>query len=178
MKLKLFFVPFVIFSIVLSKDFKSSSIEKAFVNIAKDLAQHSRQISVIFSGTFEYIMDPFTIAKIAEVPHTVARLERLPEIFTLTTSSIVLLDSLSSLEEFNLLSKVSLRFLRSKQLIIHINNGTFEQIAKIKKADLSHYEYFMIEDENSIRLLTFVKYTPEKCGTDQLVEVNSFNKTL
>lgn len=41
---------------------------------------------------------------------------------------------------------------------------------------ISMCEYFVIEEETLIRLLTFVWFTPEECEEHQLVEVNSFDK--
>lgn len=39
------------------------------------------------------------------------------------------------------------------------------------------YEYFVLEEEKSIKLLTFIWYAPQKCNMAQLVAVNSFNKS-
>lgn len=39
-----------------------------------------------------------------------------------------------------------------------------------------HFLYFIVEDDKSVRLLTFVWYTAEKCKKAQLIEVNSFSK--
>lgn len=38
------------------------------------------------------------------------------------------------------------------------------------------HEYFLIQDEQSLRLLTFVRYTLEKCDIHELIEVNRFSK--
>src|SRR5690349_16835699 len=42
--------------------------------------------------------------------------------------------------------------------------------------DIIQYEYFLVEEENDIRLLTFVWFSPEKCGELKLIELNKFKK--
>lgn len=38
--------------------------------------------------------------------------------------------------------------------------------------NIFHYEYFIIDEENVIKLLTFNFYTPQACNIPQLIEVN------
>lgn len=45
------------------------------------------------------------------------------------------------------------------------------------RSRIIEHEYFVVEEEETIRLLTFTWYTPEKCNEAQLVEVNSFDKS-
>lgn len=40
-----------------------------------------------------------------------------------------------------------------------------------------NYEYFVIEEGETIQLLTFTRFQPENCNSLKLVEVNSFDKS-
>lgn len=47
-----------------------------------------------------------------------------------------------------------------------------------RKSSIIQYEYFIVEEEKSITILPFVWYIPEKCNVSQLVEVNTYDKSL
>lgn len=91
------------------------------------------------------------------------------------------MDSVKSLENFNNLTKLPFTFSVLQQLVIFLQNGTFEEVVMVASPEVKNsiieYEYFVIEEENSVHMLTFVWYSSEKCGVAQLVEVNIFDKS-
>lgn len=91
---------------------------------------------------------------VAKIPHVLA-LQKHREQIELRSSTIMSLDSLRSLERFNFETKMSSRFAASNQVIIHVEKGTSDDLMTIKPTPLSQYEYFFIEEEAFIRLLTF-----------------------
>lgn len=48
--------------------------------------------------------------------------------------------------------------------------------SKFDFTEILRYQYFLIEEGNCWRILTFVWYTPESCDDLQLIEMNGFNK--
>lgn len=96
-------------------------------------------------------------------------------LFHLRDSSIMLFRSVSSFAKerlwYNSLSP------NDVQYYIYIDSTTMEEIELIIKFTFPHqYSYFLFEEGDFIRLMTFVWYTPNKCSTPQLIEVNKFNK--
>src|SRR5690349_4332841 len=51
-----------------------------------------------------------------------------------------------------------------------------EERFKSSLLDIIQYEYFLVEETNDIKLLTFVWFSPGKCSELSLIELNKFNK--
>lgn len=91
----------------------------------------------------------------------------------------MLLETVAAIAEFNTDSLRHRSWSYSQHLIIYVRTGTFSEIAMIEqKKPFIYYEYFIIEEDASLRLLTFISYSPQKCNVLQLVEVNRFDKSL
>lgn len=95
-------------------------------------------------------------------------------------SAIVLLHSLTSLVAFNNQTRIPTSFSKSHQIFVYCQNWSHDDLPIIsvstETASIIQNEYFVVKEETSVRLLTFVWYTPNICGQPQLVEVNRFDK--
>lgn len=96
----------------------------------------------------------------------------------------MLLDSVDSLEDFNNRTILPQTFSMGQQIIVNIENGIFDEIMQLNtrrsnstQYAITQYEYFLIEEKDSVKLLTFTAFLPEECRQEKLVEVNSFNMT-
>lgn len=67
------------------------------------------------------------------------------------------------------------KFPKQFQFFVILKNVTRSEISSLEDSEILHFQYFLLDDKFSIKLLTFVWYTPEKCATPQLKEVNKFN---
>jgi hypothetical protein len=71
--------------------------------------------------------------------------------------------------------------LRDEQQFVYCKNMTREKLTESianKKIQMKHFQYFLIESENQIELLTFVWFSPGQCNEPKLIEVNSFDKKM
>lgn len=91
-----------------------------------------------------------------------------------------MLASEAALVDFNNLTVLPVTFSMSQQIFVYCETGSFSSIAKIripkKEIGIMLSEYFIVEEEKSIKLFTFTLFTPKKCFAAQFVEVNSFDK--
>lgn len=162
-----------------TEDFKSNKLQKAFVKISETLSNQNRLVSLVL-GTTD-VSNSVLSSSLAGIPHNVLRIDIKHGNFSLTGSAVVLLDSIESLAKFNELKILPATFPMAYQLFIYCRNGSHDEIARIntskRQTPIIQYEYFVIEEEKSIRLLTFVWYSLRKCNTSQLIEVNRFDKT-
>lgn len=150
------------------QDFKNQLLQKAFFKISKALTQQNHLLTVVIDSSLRSNIDSIPFAATAEIPHVIARLpENWNNSFTLNSSAIVSLDSIKSLKKFNALAKLHSTFTTRQQLFIYCKDGSVDQLAKIRNDVRSKkplkFEYFVVEEEKSIRLLTNVWFTPERC---------------
>lgn len=97
--------------------------------------------------------------------------------FRLESSAIVLLNSVSTLSTFNNRTILPASYSMKQQLFIYLPDGTFNKVAMMfLHLPIFNYEYFVIEEDKWIRLLTFVWFTKTWCGP-HLKEVNRFDKS-
>jgi hypothetical protein len=113
-------------------------------------------------------------------------------------SAILLFDSVKALNDFN--DKVLLTNFSPKsiKLFVYCHKATVDELKtvadlniKLKNEerfnptnnsylndmnDVLQYQYFFVEEAQSIKLMTFVWYTQEACHIPQLIEINRFHK--
>lgn len=107
---------------------------------------------------------------------------------------IVVTKSIKTFEEFN--KKITDNNILPEKLMIlfYCKNASFDDILKLRDNninrrlsrkgmpsyedmyDVLNFEYFLIDEDDCVRLLTFVWYTPQRCSYPQLIEVNRFDK--
>jgi hypothetical protein len=69
--------------------------------------------------------------------------------------------------------------LRDEQQFVYIKNFTREILQEFLKESMAavrYNQYFLVESETVIELLTFVWYSPQHCNKPDLFKVNSFDK--
>lgn len=93
----------------------------------------------------------------------------------LSDSAILLFDNIQSVKTFNKKALLVNKFPKQFQFFVILKNVTHSEISSLEDSEILHFQYFLLEDTFSIKLLTYVWYTPEKCATPQLKEVNKFN---
>jgi hypothetical protein len=117
--------------------------------------------------------------------------------FDVKESTILIIDSTKALNEFNKRAqkidseKQSIQLyvychnVKSDELMTFVKKKHDEKIFKRKKKivnpfndlnDIVHHEYFILNENESIKLVTFVWYTPQACSTPQMIEINRFDK--
>lgn len=164
---------------ILSQDTKRNSLQKAFVDIAEFLATRNYLVAVVEGPAFSKASQLISLAITAGIPQAVTKLENEKELFWLDSSAIVLMTSVNSLKKFNDRTFLPASFSMQQQLFVYCRGGTFDEISRIETlrniTPIVQFEYFVIEEKKSIRLLTFLWYTPKKCDVAQLVEVNRFD---
>lgn len=157
--------------------------QTSFVDIVKSLSQTNYEVSVIVDKAHMNQNGAFPFDSFAEVPHTIANFNDGTKTLKLTSSAIVLLQSADLLMPFNDRVILPSKFSTRQQLFVYCEDQTFDKIAVIEETATMHrsiivqHEYFVVEEETSVRLLTFVWYTPERCNFSQLVEINRFDKS-
>lgn len=155
-----FYLVLVIFLVFLkvqvySRDFKSNSMRKAFMNISKHLAIRNHLLQVVVGGVLGKAKKSAILSTFAGIPHSVARFESLSKYLEIKASSIVLLDTIHSLIIFNWRKVFAPKLSTSQQLMICLHSGTRDEIAKIEFKPLVLFEYFIIEEEKTIGIFTF-----------------------
>lgn len=179
MKFILVLIEFMIICKVraLTREFGSDGLFKAFANISEVLAKQNHLITVVVDSASSDALDFVFFKATAGFPHVVSMFRK-ERWFRLKSSAIVLLASIKTLDMFNNSTILPSTFSMRQQLIIYSSDGTFDELARMgqrKLSPINQYEYFVIEKEKSIRLLTFNWYLIKKCNVTQLVEVNKFD---
>lgn len=148
---------------------KRNALKKAFSDITDSLMQKNRFVSVIMSDFSDNNIKSAITAATAGIPHVNFEKRFVNEMspYELNSSAIVSLDSVASMKVFNNRTNLFDFFSMPQQLIIFCQDGTFKKIETIPAFSygrkIIHHEYFLIEEENSLRLLTFLWFTPKKC---------------
>lgn len=94
----------------------------------------------------------------------------------LEDSAILKFKNVHSLQSFNKEIKLMNRFPKPLQFLVHCEKSTVTDIQQLDDdSPILDFEYFLIEENDSVRLMTFVRYTENKCNELQLVEINKFD---
>lgn len=162
MKLFFSFVIFVAFCNV-----KGQILHKAFKNIFKDNLEQDDTLTIVSTEKQKDKSDSKLFFLVSDIPRVVTRFKNETPKFELSSSAIMFLDSVASLEVFNNRTILSLTFSMSQQLFIYCQDGSFEKIEKMwtfrETKPIVQYEYFLVEDDYYVQLLTFIWYAPGKC---------------
>lgn len=146
---------------------KNDALYNMFENISQALSKGNHLLTVVSDSLLKDNFDSAVFATSSNVPHVVASFVNDLRKFTLNSSSIVSLNSIASLKAFNERTVLPVSFSVSQQLVIYCQNLTFEDLMPIaipkNVSAILQYEYYMIEEEKSIRLLTFVWSTQIGC---------------
>lgn len=141
----------------------SRGLQKAFSEIVQSLAAREHVVTIFNFKTESETSDSAPFASIAPIPHVAARIPNKLIQFKLSSSAIVSLESIDSLKTFRKAVYLSTFFSMSKQVFIHFQKGIFDDLKKLKRLVMSETDYFLIEEDSTIRLVTFVLFTSVKC---------------
>lgn len=177
MKVHVLLLAFISFSyctkVIQNQNF--SMLSKAFVNITKRLSTHNRYVVVINSSDVKMLDSVITKSLRSENSvYTVIKTSDDSPRFC--DSAILTFDSVKSLEYFNDNVELTNNYSKAFQFFVHCKVATIDEIEGLTKKPILQFQYFVVENQNSIQLLTFVWYTPESCNKSTLIEVNSFDK--
>lgn len=185
---------------VTSNHVKSASkLSRAFKDISKTFYNLNREGSTInYSTDLETINavvhrnsdDDVLPSKIKNI-----KLELDKQNYDLDDSAILSFDSFQSLSRFNEIVNLTNIFPKMFLFYVYCRDASIKDITSLKDADnlkrhgafdlffgralmtnILQYQYFIVNEENGFRLMTFVWQAPGKCEP-QLVEVNRFNSS-
>lgn len=127
----LFKVIFVVFAVseTFSQVSKNHALLKAFTDVAETLAYRNHLVTFVMENSSSVIANPASIASLANIPHLVVGFDNRSKNLTLNSSAIVSLESVESLKTFNQRIVIPRTFSNLKQLFIHCEGGTFDEIA-------------------------------------------------
>lgn len=155
-----------------------------FRNISKSLSVGNYEVSLVSSSDKQKTLETKISKLLSEenVPHRVLNFNSSSDqfYFLLNSSAIVLLDSWDDLRDFNDQTFLTNDHHRHFQFFIYCQAMNDEELLRLddnlNSAGVLHLEYFLLEEKDSFKLKTFEWHTKEKCGTKQLIEVNSWSK--
>jgi hypothetical protein len=184
---------------------KLSPLACAFVDIKKSLEEKNRQISIqnfgenrnilesVLAGDSQLIIRHQKLEKFRSIkkrPKNQAKNQR--KRYQIVESGILLFENLTSLGEFNYNTNFTNEGPKEWQFFVHIDkakaSGIKAAIRETKvfkkhatyniedRSEIINFQYFLIEEKRNFVLYTFVWYTQETCGRQQLVEVNRLDK--
>lgn len=173
----------------------------AFNGIVKTFSKLSGEVMIANYGSVIDVVESLVINLKAEsIPFRIKNHEMIDSetIFTVNESSIMTFNSMKKLNDFNKKVNLTNVYASPFKFFVHCENATFDEISRLNENDIEkrkdrksgayhgeiqnemteilQYQYFIIDEEISMSLATFVWYTPEKCSEPQLVEINSFDK--
>lgn len=160
----------------------SSGLSRAFENLLQSFGASNREILIESFRRDSIIIDQLVLnwCKSQTFPYKVTKLEANLDSdgFELSESAILLFYSVDSLRAFNSKVRLTNRFPKQFQFIVHCEFASLDEIAALSDTQILQFQYFVIEDDQFIKLMTFVWYTSEQCRVPQLVEVNKFQKNI
>lgn len=150
-----------------------------FRNVLKSLSKSSKDILIIdFVGDDRSTTEQILKSSAKEnFPIKVKNLDSVAR-NELKNSAVLSFKSVERLKTFNRKVSLTNKYPTPLQFFIIIRSATISEITTLDDTSVLKYQYFMIEDEVAIRLMTFIWYTSEHCNVPQLIEVNSFDKNL
>lgn len=191
--------------VVLGENKNFDLLTRAFSNITKKLSELERKIVImnfclelkivdlVMMRNLRYNVIPYVLKNVKSDADVVAN----NVLFELDNSAVLTFDSVESLKHFN--DKVVLINKFPKSLVFYVIclGATFDDISSLKETvvidrekrkgervqpnEMQHIlqlQYFIVEEEESIRLLTFVWYSSNSCSAPQITEVNRFDKKM
>lgn len=128
-----------------------SNLTNTFVDPKKEVmfVNYDSEMSSVFGQVFEKINLPHKIRNF--------RKDNLP--IKIDDSGILLFNSITSVKDFNSKVKLTNVYPKKFQFFVHYKNATIDEIASLQDTTILQYQYFLVEEEEIINLMTFVWYT-------------------
>lgn len=159
---------------------KSSPVSCVVNRIAKTLSESHNDLAIINFSKDEDFLSSLKLNSLHEnnVPHRSQTLQvHLKVPIGIKFSTVFIFDSVKTMSSFNDIAVLTNKYSRPIYIFMFCKEATIKEIEAIKdKSVILQFEYFVVEEGNFIRILTFVWYTEQKCDMAQLIEVNRFDK--
>lgn len=152
-----------------------------FVRIIETVSSKSHYISVINVNSSVQITESLFLRyfKFTLVAYKIESWNKLLQLqyFAINESAIFTFDSFDSLENFNRRVIMQNVFPKRFRFYIYCESLSLKELSTMDNERILNFQYFLVKEENILRLMTFVFYTAQLCNVPQLVEVNRFNKS-
>jgi hypothetical protein len=168
---------------------KMSLLSCALVNITKSLAQNDRKISILNYGSMNVLDEVVSKDSMNEKFSYDIKSFKINRKTTnlVEKSSIMLFDTIEAVKEINSKTTLWQTELKQFKFYIYCKKSTvttilrnFGEIKNNRKendqARIIDFQYFLVDEETSIKLFTFELYSPCACRKRQLIEINLFDK--
>lgn len=182
---------------VLSQEKNLKTVTFAFKRIVKSILETNNEVFIHrFDDGNQSFIDSLVgkissdeIVKIKE-EKTISK-----KVFEVNDSAVLLFDTFGSLFSFNLGVKLTNKHPKKFQFFVYCFNMTTDNVLslvgpsfekkfstqvfhghRLRIMDIIQYQYFVVEGEDELRLMTFDWYRPENCNKPSLIEVNKFDK--
>lgn len=154
--------------------YSTDLISKTFRNISESLTKSNNDLSIVNYDSDDKLFDRL----IPENCRNVMNINQCVKGATceVKNSALVTVKSVNSLKEFNSKVKLTNQYPKELQFFVLFHAATVSEIVAMEETEILQFQYFLVEEEDCIKLLTFVWYTPEKCNEKQLIEVNKLDK--
>lgn len=177
----------------LSKTKNLNLLARSFENITQKMFELNNKIVILNSGVKMEIVHLLVLRNVVYKLMSYELKEANNVSLTVDESAILTFDSMDSLKHFNNKVELTNKFPKTLVFFVFCLGATYKSILTLNEPLLSmrekrkglfvnpnemqhilQFQYFIVETENSIRLLTFVFYSPESCGEPKLIELNRF----
>lgn len=186
----------VTFTSSLAKSF-NSALSIAVKNVTKPLITANRVISVSNFGSDFDLIDSVFLKSFGQenFPYNISHSKIIRNNnYFMYGPGLLIFDSVDTLKAFNIVINVRNSLPKSMHFVVYCKKATFRDIESAKivfsikrkyqqfvtdlvdMTNIMQFQYFIVNDGDFIKLLTFVFYMPGYCGEAKLVEVNRFDK--
>lgn len=164
-----------------------SEISIAFENITSHLNKVDYDIFLVNYGKKVDTLASSIMKKLSEkeIPYNFKNLEakvinvRNFSGYPMNGSGVLTFDSVEAFKNFSRASIYYVnKFAKQFQFFVFCLDATFEDLNTLSDIRLKHFFSFLLEDDYSLKLMTFIWYFPGNCNISQLIKINRFIKTL
>lgn len=142
--------------------------------IDNDFAKTSQEVDFIYSGESEKLAN--NIVRRSSAVFKISKVDEKSSKIHLNTSSILLFDSVNSLQELNITWQTS-KTVRHNHLV-HFLKASIDDLKNSDGYSTDHVNFLMNSKcGKSIDLVTNFMFTPNQCHVNQLVTINRFIKS-
>lgn len=169
-------------------------LSEACKSLTQELTETSKEISIVNFESEEKVFDSliFKIVKAKDWPYKIEILDSAMPRYKLENSAMMFFETVDSLEDFNMKVALTNKYAKKLKFFIYIKTATFDEIESLHELetlrpqskgpmDFNHrtgilqFQYFIVHDESSFRLLTFEWFALNNCKVPRLAEVNRFD---
>lgn len=169
-------------------------VSYAFKNLIQTMAENNHDIQVTLCDVKKNLND-FPVIESLKTLTAPFKIKNQQE-STIENSGFLMFESIESLNSFNNKTEITNKYSASLQFFVFCEGATVKEISELKETfvlstmkypkrsflyqigSILQFQYFIVNEEKFLKLMTFVWYKPENCGQPQLIEVNRFDKII